>query len=159
MQPLGAGKPLGMFSSRISTPRWRAKMRSSSSAVKAGVDLALVELLAADAEVLDQVAERNRLGDLQRALDLVHHAGCAWPSPGSVMVMTDCGPERPQTSSVYIGECRSAELQLRIAEPVAEFGDLRLVAIVQMLAGAEDLDRGDAGVPDAVEPDGSSAGG
>ena len=45
------------------------------------------------------------------------------------------------------------ELQLRIAKPVAEFGDLRAVAIIQMLAGAEDLHQRNARVPDPLEPD------
>ena len=51
------------------------------------------------------------------------------------------------------------QLQLGIAEPVAEFGDLRLVAIVQMLARAEDLYRGNSGLLDSGRASPTSAGG
>src|SRR3954465_987182 len=43
------------------------------------------------------------------------------------------------------------QLQIRIAEPVPEFGDLRLVATVQMLTRAENLYRGDSGMLDFTE--------
>jgi len=52
--------PLGMFSSRISTPRCRAKTVSSSSESKP-LPGALVVLLPAHAQVLHQVAERDVL--------------------------------------------------------------------------------------------------
>ena len=42
------------------------------------------------------------------------------------------------------------QLQLGIAEPVAQFGDLRLVAIVQVLARAEDLHGGNSGLLDSA---------
>ncbi len=45
------------------------------------------------------------------------------------------------------------QLQLGIAEPVAQFVDLRAIAIIQMLARAEDLDRRNAGLLDPVQPD------
>ena len=64
---------LGMFSSSTSTPRCRANRLISSSAVKAASTLRSSKFLAGDADMLDQIAERNRLGDLERALDLIHH--------------------------------------------------------------------------------------
>ena len=69
---------------------------------------------------------------------------------GSVMLITECGPERPQISSVYIGECSECSFNLGIAKPVAQFGDLRLVAVVQVLPRAEDLDGGNARVLNSV---------
>jgi hypothetical protein len=44
------------------------------------------------------------------------------------------------------------QFDLGIAKPVAQFVDLRFVAIVQVLACAEDFHQRDSGVPDAVEP-------
>ena len=70
-----------MFSSRISTPRWRAKMLQLFERGERRVDLAHVELFAADAHVLDQVLNGIDLGDLDRALDLIHHAQARRPSP------------------------------------------------------------------------------
>ena len=49
------------------------------------------------------------------------------------------------------------ELQLGIAKPVPQFGNLAGIVIVEMLAGAKDLNYGDAGVPNAVQPNGSQA--
>jgi len=43
-------------------------------------------------------------------------------------------------------------LQFGIAEPMAQLGNLSLIAIIQMLAGAEDLNQRDLGVPDPVQP-------
>ena len=44
------------------------------------------------------------------------------------------------------------DLQLRIAEPMAEFIDLRPVPVIEMLAGAKDLDSRKPGGPDSFEP-------
>src|SRR6185437_7199157 len=46
------------------------------------------------------------------------------------------------------------KLQLRIAKPVAEFPDLRAILIIQVLPRAENFDQRDAGVPDAIQPNG-----
>ncbi len=73
------------------------------------------------------------------------------------MLITESGPVRPHTSSEYMGECSECSFELGIAKPVPQFGDLRFVAIVQMLARAEDLDQRNAGVPDAIQPDGGQA--
>ena len=43
------------------------------------------------------------------------------------------------------------KFEFGIAEPVAEFGDLRLVAIIQVLTRAEDLDCADTGLLDSAE--------
>ena len=64
---------LGIFSSRISTPRWRANRLSSSSAEKAASNLRRSNSSPLTPDVLHQVAERNHLGDFERALDFVHH--------------------------------------------------------------------------------------
>src|SRR5579862_1976792 len=49
------------------------------------------------------------------------------------------------------------ELQRRIAKPVSQFGDLRAIAIIQVLARAENLDQRNAGVPNPIEPYGRQA--
>ena len=49
------------------------------------------------------------------------------------------------------------KFQRRIAEPVTQLADLRVIVIIQMLLGAENLDQGNARVPDPVEPDGREA--
>jgi len=46
------------------------------------------------------------------------------------------------------------ELQLGIAKPVAEFANLCPVAVVQVLAGAKDLDFRDSGIPDLFQKNG-----
>ena len=123
---------------------------SSSSAAEGRVDLAHVELLAADAHVLDQVPERNHLGDFEGALDLVHHLQALALhrlGDGDDGVRAGAAPDLV----VVHGRVQRVQLQLGIAEPVAEFGDLRLVAIVQVLARAENLDRGNAGLLDSAE--------
>ncbi len=68
------------------------------------------------------------------------------------MLMCVCGPERPQISSVYMGECSECSFSRRIAEPVAQFADLRFVAVIQMLRRAEDLDRRNPRAIHAVQP-------
>jgi len=40
---------------------------------------------------------------------------------------------------------------------VAKLADLGAVAVIEVLAGAENFDQRDAGVPDTVEPDGGEA--
>ena len=47
--------------------------------------------------------------------------------------------------------------QSGIAKPVAQFGDLGFIAVVEMLRRAEDFDGGDSGAFDAVEPGRSEA--
>ena len=88
------------------------------------------------------------LGDLEGALDLVHHLAAACAFTGSVMVIDGVRPGAAPDLVVVHGRVQRVQLQLGIAEPVAEFGDLRLVAIVQVLARAEDLHRGDSGLLD-----------
>ena len=143
-QPLGGGELVGNVLQQDLDAALAGENAELFERGEGGVHLALVELLAGDADVLDHVMEGNDLGDFDGALDLVHHAAMRLAFTVSVMVTTACGPERPQISSVYMGEWSECRLQLGVAEPVAEFGDLRLVAIVEVLAGAENLDRGNA---------------
>ena len=49
------------------------------------------------------------------------------------------------------------ELEIRIAKPVAQLADLRVIVIIEMLSGAKDLDQRNARVPNPVEPDGRQA--
>ena len=77
---------------------------------------------------------------------------------GSVMVMTACGPERPQISSLYMGECSECSFSSESRNQWPELGDLRLVAIVQVLARAEDLHGGDPGLLDPATAARRSAG-
>ncbi len=48
-------------------------------------------------------------------------------------------------------------LKFGIAEPVPEIGNLGLIAIIQMLAGAEDLHQRNVRVPDPLQPHGGQA--
>ena len=106
-------------------------------------DRVLGEFLTADAEVLDQIAERNDLGDFEGALDFVHPAD-AFALLRSVMLMCVCGPERPQ---IFVGVHRRmqrVQLQSESRNQWPSSAICDLVAVVQMLRGAEDLDGGDA---------------
>ncbi len=73
---------------------------------------------------------------------------------GSVMVMTEWGPERPHTSSVIHRRVQRVEFQLRVAEEMPQFGDLGAVLVVEVLPGAEDLHGRNAGLPDSLQPHG-----
>ena len=110
-----------------------------------GVELAHVELFAAHADVLDQVLERNRFGNLQGPLDLVHHVQ---PRALHRLGDGDHGVRSGTAPDLVVVHRRvqRVQLQIGIAEPVAQFGDLRLIAIIQVLARAENLYRGDSGV-------------
>jgi hypothetical protein len=106
--------------------------------------------------MLDEVAVGRHLGDVERALDLVHH--------GDALALHGLGEGddgvRPAASPdlvVVYGRVQGVELEIGVAEPVAQFGDLRLVVVVEVLAGAENLDRGDAGLPDPSEQGGGQA--
>jgi hypothetical protein len=46
------------------------------------------------------------------------------------------------------------QLQLRIAKPVAKFGDLRLIPIIQMLPRAKNLHGRNSRLPDSIQPNG-----
>ncbi len=72
---------------------------------------------------------------------------------GSVMIDIRVRPGAAPDVVVVHGRMQGVKLQIRIAEPVAQFGDLRAVAIVQMLPRAENLHGGDARVLDLVQPD------
>ncbi len=72
-QALGARKLVGnIFEQHFHAPLAREKIDLFERR-KGRVHLALVKLLAGDADMLDHITERNRLGDFERALDLVHH--------------------------------------------------------------------------------------
>jgi len=49
------------------------------------------------------------------------------------------------------------DLQLGISKPVTQLADLGAIAVIQMLACAEDFDQRDSGVPHAVQPYGGQA--
>jgi hypothetical protein len=49
------------------------------------------------------------------------------------------------------------QLQLGIAKPVAKLGDLGAVAVIQVLTRNKYFDLGNAGIPDAIEPNRSKA--
>jgi hypothetical protein len=59
----------------------------------------------------------------------------------SQMLMAECGPE----------------LEVGVAEPMAQLGDLAAVAIVQMLPGAKDFHGGNARLHGLVQPGNSQA--
>ena len=103
--------------------------------------------------MLDQIAERNRLGDLERALDLVHHLqALGFHRLGDIDMRIRSGPA-PDIVAVH-GRVQRMQLQFGIAKPVAQLGDLRAIAIVQVLARAENLHRRDARLMDLIQPDG-----
>ena len=53
----------------------------------------------------DIVSEINQV-EVRNAVDQANkEVGNRFDFTGSVMVITACGPERPQYSSLYIGEC------------------------------------------------------
>ena len=64
---------LGMFSSRISTPSWRAKRLSSSSAEKAASNLRISNSSPPTPICWMKYLKGICLGDFERALDLFHH--------------------------------------------------------------------------------------
>ena len=96
---------LGIFSSRISDAALAGEDAELFEGGECGVDLMHAELFVGPAHVLDQVLEGNRLGDFEGALDLVEDS-MRRALTVSVMVTTACGPERPQISSLYMGEWR-----------------------------------------------------
>ena len=116
------------------------------------VHLALVVLLADDAEVLDQVAKRN--DSAISSARLISSTTCRrFDFTGSVMLMMRVRTGASPDVVVVHRRVQRVQLQLGIAEPVAQFGDLRPVVIIQVLAGAENLDQRNARVPDPVQPD------
>ena len=110
----------------------------------------LGKFLAGHADVLDQIFERNGLGDFQRALDLIHHfQALAFHrlGDGDDRLRSGAAPE----FVVVHGRVEGMQLQVRIAKPVAQFGDLGAIAVVQVLPRAEDLHGRNARVLHLVE--------
>src|ERR1019366_5914991 len=100
---------LGMFSSRISTPRCRAKMFRSSSAAKAASNLRRSN--SSPATPMCWIRYRNGITSaISRARLISSTISRRRPFTGSVMETTACGPERPQISSLYRGACSACSL-------------------------------------------------
>ena len=117
-----------------------------------GATLARMRALITDADpdVLDEVLEGDGLGDFQGALDLIHHGQArALHRFGDVDDGVRSGAA-PDLIGIH-GRVQRVELQIGIAEPVAEFGDLRLIAIIEVLATAEDFHCGDSGLLNSAE--------
>src|SRR5262249_51832608 len=120
---------------------------------KRRIHFALVEFFALNTDVLDQIAERNLLGDFDGALNFFHHAETF------VFHRLRDGDDRirPGTPPHIIRVHRRVQrvkLQFGIAEPVAKLSDLALVTIIQVLASAENLNQGNARVPNTIQPHG-----
>jgi hypothetical protein len=90
------------------------------------------EFLAVDAEVLDEIAERDHFGDFDGALDFIHPFDALGLDLRSVMLMWCRAGAAPVLVGVH-GRMEGVELEFGIAKPVAEFGDLGFVAVVEML--------------------------
>ena len=81
-QALGGGKFVGNILQQDLHAASAGEEVELFQRAEGGIELAHIELLAAHAHVLDQVAEGNGLGDFDRPLDLVHHlqAHCLLPA-------------------------------------------------------------------------------
>src|ERR1022692_2606748 len=88
---------------------------------KGRIDSPLGILFAGDADVLDHVLEWNRLGDFQRALDLIDHF--------QALALHRFGDGdhrlRPRAAPEFVvvhGRVNGMKLQIRVVKPVAQFG-------------------------------------
>ena len=152
-------RSLGIFSSRISTPRCageevelfeRARrprrtcacrtLRRPRRCAGSGTGTGMVSAISSARLISSTMCRRARL----------HRFG-----DGDDGVRPGAAPDLV----VVHGRVQRVQLQIGIAEPVAQFGDLRLIAIIQVLARAEDLHRGDPGLLDFAEQRRWSAGG
>ena len=120
---------------------------------KGGFDGVLGKLLSVDAQMLNQILERNDFRDLQRALDLIHPPDAVgFFAFRNVDVRVRPGAA-PDLVGIH-GRMQRVQLQRGIAEPVPEFSDLRFVAVIEMLRRTEDLDGRDPGAspPGSARP-------
>ena len=115
-----------------------------------GFEFAVVVLFAADADVLDGEGTGDLFGDFEGALDFVDRGDALdLLRFGDVDDGVGSGAA-PDVVGVH-GHVEGVELERGVAEPVAELVDLGGVAVVEVLAGAEDFDLGEARGVDFVE--------
>jgi hypothetical protein len=149
-QPLSARERVrDVFQKNLDTslPRKDAQLLESR---EGGIDLPLVVLFTGDADVLDQIPERNCFGDLERPFDFVHHPQTLrlhWLGDGNDRMRT--GPS-PDLIGIH-RRVHGMELKVGIPKPVPQFNDLGAVAIVQMLTRAKNLYCRDSGLLDPVQ--------
>ena len=152
-EALGTGERVGRIFEQHLDSALSRKEANFLKRAESRVDLALIVLFTRDADVLDQITERNRLGDFERTLNLVHHRKAfRFRCFGDIdhRMRTGAAPH----VIVIHGCMHGMQLQFGIAKPMAEFADLRGVAIVQVLSRAKELDRGNTRLPDLLEPGG-----
>ena len=149
-QPMGARKFVGNILQQNLDADLAGEDAQLFQGRKGGVELVHIELFAAHAYVLDQVAEWDDLRDFEGALDFIHHEqalGLHGLGDGHHGVGSRAAPDFVRVH----GRMERVQAQVGIAEPVAQLGHLRLVAIVQVLAGAKDLHLRHARLLDAGE--------
>src|SRR5262245_55133868 len=101
-------------------------------------------------QMLNQKPERNLLGDLQRALDLVHGLDATGAIRGSDVERRSSG-----ASPLIVGEKRRVHGVQRNAAAAKPLGNLLdvgfAVGVVEMLARCKNLDRLHTGARESVE--------
>ena len=144
-------RSLGIFSSRISTPRCRAKRLELSSAEKAASIFRMSN--SSPPTPMCWIRYWKGMVSAISSARLISSTICRRRAFTGFGDADDGSAARsvPRISSLYMGECSECSLQLGIAEPVAQFRDLRLIAIIQVLARAE------RSPPREFRPAGSSA--
>src|SRR5271170_7999 len=152
-QPLGAGQLIGgIFEQYFHAARAGEQIQLLERRER-GLHLALVVFFLENADVLNQVTERNDFRNIQGSLDLVEHVQpLRFYGLGNVDMRVGARSS-PDFVTVH-GRMQRMEFQLGIPEPMAELVDLGAIPIVQMLAGAEDLYGRHARLVDSIEPDG-----
>src|SRR5665213_4585291 len=116
----------------------------------------LRDLLTANAEMLNQIGEGNYFGDFDGAFDFIHTPYPFGLHPlGDIDVRVRSGSS-PDLIRIH-GRMKRMQFETRIAEPVAEFGHLGLVAVIEMLRRAEDFNTSDTCAFHPVEPRGGQA--
>jgi hypothetical protein len=112
-------------------------------------EFALVEVVDGGAEVLDEETEGDEFGDFEGALDFVAGGDAA----GLVEIGdVDDGAGAGAAPDVVVvhGGVEGVEAHAGVGEPMFELVDLGFVVVVEVLAGAEDFNGGDAGVEEFV---------
>src|SRR4051812_7999105 len=101
--------------------------------------------------MLDEITKRNHVRYFDSSLDLIDHAHAFGLK--SFRDVDDGLRSRASPNVVVVhGGVQGMHGQFRIAKPVAKFGDLRLIAIIDVLTGTEDFDCGKARFPNPLEP-------
>ena len=139
-EALGSGKFVGNIFHEHSYAERLGEGAQMLDAGHGGFEFLFVEGFVGIADVLDEKAERDVLGDFEGAFDFVHGIDASGAVGGG-----DVDGRRTGASPLVVGVQRRVdgiEWNAGGAEPVGNFADMLLaIGVIEVLAGGEDFDR------------------